>query len=249
MTNLQSGGAVLSGTAVRRIWLLAPVVAGLLLALALAAGVLMPLWNALQRDSKRMRDLEQLRDEVMLLRTQIARQSTEEETAKRRQAKLVELIVGNGNLSTFLAMVDEEAHRAGIRLDLYEPQAAGAPDTPEQPEQPAVVSRPGAAGRRRLPKPAAPVNGAIAVPGLEPRGLLLSASGRYPQLLDFLRRLERRNVLVLQSDLSLSSELPKGSVSLQNQRRESVQLKLTVNLYARPGAAAAAAAAAPSPAG
>lgn len=247
MTNLQNGSSVISATMLRRLWLFSPVVAGLLVALALAMGLLLPMWNTLQQDSKRMRELEQLRDEVGLLRAQIARQIAEEEKANRSRVKLVELITGNGNLSTFLAMVDEEAHRAGIRLDLYEPQGAQAEAGKDSEEPlPGGVVRSGANNRRQAPKsPAA--GGPIEVPGLERRGLLLSASGRYPDLLDFLRRLERRNVLVLQSDLNLSTEQPKGKTNQPSPQSAAVQMKLSVSLYARQEAAAGAAAPPPTP--
>lgn len=247
MTNLQNSSSVISATMLRRLWLFSPVVAGLLVAVALAMGLLLPMWNTLQQDSKRMRELEQLRDEVGLLRAQIARQIAEEEKVTRSRVKLVELITGNGNLSTFLAMVDEEAQRAGIRLDLYEPQAAPAEAaTGSDQSLPGGALRGGANNRRQSTKsPAA--GGPIEVPGLERRGLLLSAHGRYPNLLDFLRRLERRNVLVLQSDLNLSSAQPKDKTNQPIPQTAAVQMKLSVSLYARPDAAAGAATPPPTP--
>jgi type IV pilus assembly protein PilO len=232
MTNLQNGGPPISTNVLRRLWLLAPAFSGLLIAFLLAVTVLGPLWTALQRDSKRMRELELLRDEVGLLRTQIARQSMEQETASQRRSKLVELITGNGNLSTFLAMVDEEAGNAGVRLDMYEPQGSLPAASAAGAAAPPGAAPPVAPTGRRAAKSGGP----IVVPGLERSGLLLSASGRYPSLLDFLRRLERRNVLVVQSDLSLSTDLAKQGQNTPIKPPSPVQMKLNISLYAKPPA-------------
>jgi|APCry1669189070_1035195.scaffolds.fasta_scaffold00024_29 hypothetical protein len=230
MTNLQNGGPDISASTLRRLWLLVPALSGLAIAVLLALTVLGPLWTSLQRDSKRMRELELLRDEVGLLRTQITRQDEEEDKATKRRAKLIELITGNGNLSTFLAMVDEEAGNAGIRLDMYEPQGS-LPAAAGATAARGSVSPVAPTGRRAAK---AQVGGPIIVPGLDRRGLLLSASGRYPALLDFLRRLERRNVLVVQSDLSLTTDAARQGDSTPLKPRSTVQMKLNISLYAKP---------------
>ena len=62
--------------------------------------------------------------------------------------------------------------------------------------------------------------------------MLLSARGSGPQLLDFLRRLERLSLLVVQSDLSLKS----GSSSKDTGGQvvvEPTELRLNLGLYAR----------------
>ena len=61
--------------------------------------------------------------------------------------------------------------------------------------------------------------------------MLLTARGSGPQLLDFLRRLERLSLLVVQSDLSLKSGSSKdkdGRVVV-----EPTELRLNLGLYAR----------------
>jgi len=127
-------------------------------------------------------------------------------------------------------MVDAEAGSAGVRLDMYEPQgslpaAAGATAAPGSTSPVAPTGRRGAKAQ---------AGGPILVPGLERSGLLLSASGRYPALLDFLRRLERRNVLVVQSDLSLTTDAARQGDSTPLKPRSTVQMKLNISLYAKP---------------
>jgi len=52
------------------------------------------------------------------------------------------------------------------------------------------------------------------VEGLERQTVLLAAKGSFPQVLDFLRRMERLNLLVVQSDLQLVlDDLKNGALA------------------------------------
>ncbi|MFN5118980.1 MAG: hypothetical protein ACK5JJ_12870, partial [Cyanobacteriota bacterium] len=123
MTNLQESASRGTGLLLRRLWLWLPVAAGTLLTALLVGLVLAPLWSALQRDSQRLRELEAMRDQVSLLRTQLRSLDEIEEKGVVQQARLTTLVAGSGDISTFLATVDNEARLSGIQLDLYEPQA------------------------------------------------------------------------------------------------------------------------------
>jgi type IV pilus assembly protein PilO len=224
MTNLQAGAPRLTGTLLRRLWLWAPAMAGGLLAGLLAALALLPLWVNLQRDSKRLRELELLRDEVGLLRGQLQAVETKQEKALGQRAKLVQLVTGTGDLSTLLAALDQEAQRSGVQLELYEPQAVAAP------VKPGVATKP-PAGAPGMP---AAQGGGLELPGLERQSLLISAKGEFPALLDFLRRLEAQNVLVIQSDLALNLEERREGELDATTRQRPVVLRLALSLYGRP---------------
>lgn len=224
MTNLQTGAPRLTGTLLRRLWLWTPAMAGGLLAGLLAALALLPLWVNLQRDSKRLRELELLRDEVGLLRGQLQAVETKQEKALGQRAKLVQLVTGTGDLSTLLAALDQEAQRSGVQLELYEPQAVAPP------VKPGVATKP-PAGSPGMP---AAQGGGLELPGLERESLLISAKGEFPALLDFLRRIEAQNVLVIQSDLALNlEERREGELDSINRNRP-VVLRLALSLYGRP---------------
>lgn len=239
MTNLQQGSSRLPVATLRLIWLMLPVavIGGLGLVVVLAA--LLPLWATLQRDSQRLQELEQLRDQVTLMRGQLVATQENTEAAMVSKTKIERLITGNGDLSTFLAMLDRGADDSGVQLTLYEPtQAVPAAATPP------------AAGA-----PAAPPAGAAAAPsdplalqGLSQRTLLMSARGSFPALLAFLRRLEALNVLVVQSDLNLTLPDDKPSDPKSVQPSPQVLMKLTLGLYSRSPAPAATPPAAAPPA-
>ena len=245
MTNLQQGSSRLPVATLRLIWLTLPaaVLGGLGLLVVMAG--LLPLWAALQRDSQRLQELGQLRDQVTLMRGQLVATRENTETAMASKAKIERLITGYSDLSTFLATLDREADASDVQLTLFEPtQAAATPGTAPG----AAAAAPAAA-----PAPGAAAPDPLALEGLTLRTLLVSARGSFPALLAFLRRLEALHVLVVQSDLNLT--LPEAAASEGGTPKPSneVVMKLTLGLYSRtpapaPPPAAAAPAAAPAPA-
>jgi hypothetical protein len=257
MTNLQQGSSRLPVSTLRLIWLILPaaVLGGLGLLVALAG--LLPLWATLQRDSQRLQELEQLRDQVALMRGQLVATKENTEAAMASKAKIERLITGNGDLTTFLAMLDREAGASAVQLTLFEPtQAAVAPGKPPgaaaPAAPPATAPRPGAPPAPAAPAapgaPAAPPADPLALQGLTQRTLLLSARGSFPSLLSFLRRLEALNVLVVQSDLNLTLPDAGPTEGTKLSPSPEVVMKLTLGLYSRSQAPAAPVAAAPAPA-
>lgn len=236
MTNLQEGGSQVSGLWLRRFWLGLPIAVGGLLAFLLLAAAVLPQWLALQRDLKRLSELEALRDEVTRSRSQLQALDADEEKTQAQQSKLFEVVSGNGDLSTFMAMVDNEASRAGVQLDRFEPQPSNPPAQPARPGAPAPPAAPGSAPpppAGQAGQPAAAANAEI--DGLRTTTILLSARGPYPALVAFLRRLELLNVLVVQSDLVLEGDTKAqapAAGSLQP-AKQPVALKLKIKLYGR----------------
>lgn len=242
MTNLQEGAPRISGLQLRRLWFWLPIGAGGLLAALVGLGLLLPLWNGLRRDAQRLADLQGYRDNVALLRSQLSTIDADEEKARDQNARLLNLITGSGDRSTFLAKLDQLASSSGVQLDLYEPQAAekALPATEEKARAEAAKAKAGKAAPDGSGTTALEAEEAlpVEVPGLERYDILLSARGPYPALLTFLQRLESLNVLVAHSDLNLSLEEPRSTDPRQPAPPAAVVLKLMVSLYGRPTAAA-----------
>ena len=246
MTNLQEGGSQVSGLWLRRFWLGLPIALGGLLAFLLLATVVLPQWLALQNDMKRRSELEALRDQVASSRLQLQALDAADEKAQALQAKLFEIVSGNGDLSTFMAMLDREAKLAGVQLDLFQPQLAPPPAQPGAPASAAPATAPGRppAGAAATPAPAGqpvqpgqpPAPGIAQIKGLLTTTILLNARGPYPALVTFLRRLELLNVLVAQSDLVLQADKAVAAASGSAQsRQQPVLMKLQIKLYGREG--------------
>ena len=229
MTNLQKNSPALSPDVLRRLWFGAPIAALAVLSLVVGAALLTPMWQALQRDTRRLQELEDLVTQVSLMRQQLRAQTIQEDKALAQKDKLFRLIAGSGDVSTVLAMLDREARLSGVRLDLYEPQAA---PTPPPAATGSGSAQPPPAARNQEQQ--APPPNPLQMAGLQPQGMVISLRGTYPQLLDFLKRLEALNVLVIQSDLKLEAPTQTGTPQNGQPPNRQVTMKLSLSLYGKP---------------
>ena len=216
----------LSEQLLRRLWLGLPIAAFGLVATLLAAGVLLPLLLSLRSELERAERLQRLQDQLTEVNTSLARSQSALKQAETQTSKLRNLLVGGGDRSTVLATLDNDAKATGVSLALYEqsviavvPGAAPAkPGTPAPRPKPTLPGSTTAAPASGAAAPAtgasaasgdAPVPGAAPAPGFAAadgvveKPLLLSVQGTFPQILAFLQRLERLQVLVKQQELSL----------------------------------------------
>jgi type IV pilus assembly protein PilO len=217
MTNLQEAANAQQLRWRQRILLGLPIGVGGLLATAVTALFTVPQWLGLQASSARYQQLEALREQLPLLRDQLAKSGQEIERNERRQRKLLRLIEGSGDLSTFLAQLDLEASRHGVQLELFEPTtlAASTPAAAEPPKDPLEAA------------------------GLEAQRVLLSARGLYPSLLAFMRSVEQLSLLVVPSDFALelievASETTAAPVAADAPKPRIPELKLALTYYRAP---------------
>ena len=213
----------LSEQLLRRLWLGLPIAAFGLVATLLAAGVLLPLLMSLRSEWERAERLQRLQDQLTEVNTSIARSQAALKQAETQTSKLRTLLVGGGDRGTVLATLDNDAKATGVSLALYEQNALGVvpaaapakPGTPAPGAKPTLPGSPAAAAPGAPPAPApgaGPAPGFAAADGVVENPLLLSVQGSFPQILAFLQRLERLQVLVKQQDLSLAMvEKPAGS--------------------------------------
>ena len=220
MTNLQAGQA----RGFKREWLLLgiPAVAGLLLSLGLGAALLWPAWQRLQSDQRELEQLAEQRRRLPLLRAQLLKLSDNVQQAEQRRSQILGLIAGSGEIKTFMAQLSAEAQRTGVALDGYEPITTAAPAAQAKP----------AAGKNKDKTPAPPADPLLA-PGLQKTSLLLTTRGSGPQLLAFLRALEKLSLLVVQSDLRLKHEASEAGAN-------TTELRVNLSLYGKAPASAKA---------
>jgi type IV pilus assembly protein PilO len=218
MTNLQSG--VSSRFSRERILFWSPVVLGVLLSAAAGGFLVWPAAQQLQRNQQQLNQLREQEARLPLLRQQLSKQLDNLEQAKQKQRQILQLIAGSGDISTFMAQLGQEARRSGVQMDSYEPLTVVAYTPPASPPPPAEGAKPDA----NAPPPPPP--DPLMAPGLQKTTLLITARGSGLQLQDFLRRLERLSLLVVQSDLALRfepSSTPAGVTTL----------KLNLSLYSK----------------
>ena len=247
----------LSEQLLRRLWLGLPIAAFGLVATLLAAGVLLPLLISLSSEYQRAERLRRLQDQLTEVNISNARSQAALKQADTQTNKLRTLLVGGGDRGTVLATLDNDAKATGVSLALYEQNALGvapgaAPAKPGTPAPGAKPTLPGSPAAAAPGAPPAPAPGAAAGPGFAADGvvenpLLLSVQGSFPQILAFLQRLERLQVLVKQQELSLvnlaMAEKPAGgapspeAIALQGSSPILV-MKLSLVVFDAPGGAA-----------
>lgn len=257
MTNPQElrAGAdlALGGRRPNHLLLVLPLSAGGVLAVLLLLVWVVPQLQRLNTDQQRLAAMEQQARRLPLLRAQLQQTMAAQERAEGQKRQLLALIAGSGSLQTFMAQVDREAQRHGVVLDVLQPQAPAPP--------PAANGKP-AAGGAAAEAAAAPASGCpnLASEGLTTTRQSLAARGRYPNLLAFMRGLERLSLLVVQCDLVLEQPAPKPASTDAKAARPTIDpmlLRFELGLYQQgaagtkgsAAAGAAAGAATPAPAG
>lgn len=170
--------------------LLLPLALGGVVALALLGGWVIPQLQKLNEANQRQAQKQATAAGIPLLRQQLDQTITATQRAEVQQARLLALIAGSGDLATFLTQVDRQAQRHGVQLDVLQPaKPKGVPGEPV-PAAPA--------------EPPDPLAGA----GLQATQMQLKAVGTYPNLLSFIRAMERLSLLVRQSGFTLQQVGP-----------------------------------------
>jgi len=227
MTNLQAQQTKtwreLVLTRERLLWAV-PALVGGLAALGTGLFLMLPSWNKLQEDQAQLTRLTELAQSVPQFRRKIERAERRQSEAQLLQSKLMSLIAGSGDISTFMAQIGVEASRSGVQLDSYEPNQTGALTQAAAP--PAAQKAP------EVPDP-------LLAPGLQKTSLLITAHGPAPNLLSFLRRLEALSLLVVQSDLSLKQAVGAAPAGPSAAAQGSTTLKLNLSVYSKQAAASA----------
>ena len=208
-----------------------PALVGGVAALGMGVFLVVPSWQKLQEDQAQMVRFRALAQSVPQFRRKIERAERRHLEAQRLQSKLMSLIAGSGDISTFMAQIDVEASRSGVQLDSYEPNLVAASAQPGA--SPAAPAAPPAAGQA----PAQP--DPLLAPGLQKTSLLITAHGPAPNLLTFLRRLEALSLLVVQSDLSLKQAAGAAPAGSSAMAQSTTTLKLNLTLYSKQAAASA----------
>lgn len=236
MTNLQQGAPPRSLLLRNGLLIGLPVAAGVLMAgLVALVGVFQP-WDQVRKNQLQLDELRGMNERLPLLRAQRLRQLDQVKTVERQRSSLLSLIAGSGQISTFMAQLNREAMATGVQLDMVEPLDASRAAPVGAGGKPAPSPAPAGGNGKGTGPPQDPLE----ADGLRRTTLLLSARGRYPNLLVFLQRLESLSLLVAQSDLNLDLEalpvLAQQTVTKaagSSKRVPQVVLKLNLVLYSQ----------------
>ena len=217
MTNFQAQQPSRFAVTPERLVLALPALAGGLLAAGLALAWLLPAWQRNGALEQQRQLLKSQGEALAANRARLGRSREGLQQAEADQRKLLQIVAGTDQLDTLLAQLAVEAAAAGVTLESYEPQAAPAP---------APNSK-----RSKAKGNEAPPSDPLLVDGeLVKREQLVMASGAFPQLLVFLRRIESLSPLAVLRNLNLSHPAPSGD---GEDSAEPTVLKFNLSVYSR----------------
>lgn len=226
MTNLQAligkEEAISAGRMASRWYRLVPLAAGGLVGLVLLGAWVIPTLQRLNEADQRLIQKQAKVAQVPVLRQQLEQSLQEEQRVGVQRSKLLALIAGSGDLATFLAQVDREAQRYGVQLDVLEPAVPPPPPRGAAAKQQAKEEQ-------AAPPPVDPLQKS----GLAAESLTLAAQGNYPNLLAFMRGVERLSLLVRQSDLAMKIQERGRGAQEGTLVQPPTELRFKVTLYSQ----------------
>lgn len=218
MTNFQGGSASPVSREQVLFWL--PVVMAGLISVGLGVFLVWPKWQSLQKAERELQQLDEQRQRIPLLRAQLKKLDGDRSQAELRSRQILGLVAGSGDIQTFMAQLSAESQRTGVQLESYEPLIELPKDDVDQKKSSTSQQK----------KDPAPPDDPLLAPGLQKTSLLLVAKGNGPQLLAFLRGLERLSLLVVQSDLRVTVDQSEAKQAGANAEAVPPKPELRINL-------------------
>ena len=201
-------------------------VAPLLLGLLSAGGVV---WLQLLPTDERIAELDARLQEVQALKTQLPlmRQRLDDaqiklEQAQVQQAVLLDLVAGRDRIQTFLALLDQRARTTGVEIQRFEPLQADVSLKSAKPRS-----------RGSSEQKSSSTEDPLQDFGYRRTAVALNVVGAYVQLQDFLQEMEKLEVVVEASDLSLEAAPDSAAADEATTNRQPIALSLRFSFYDR----------------
>ena len=194
MTNLRNGAS--PGLLSRdRILVGVPLLIGVLLAVGVGVGILRPTLERADSFEDRLVDLQDQQRSMPRLEDRLVEAQTTLGLREQKQVVLLDLIAGRERIQTFLALLGQEAQASGVVIRRYEPLAP-----PKSPVQ--STERRSRSSQQTKPESA---KNPMEELGYHRSSIALQVTGGYAGLQQFLQRMERLQLLVESSELSLKT--------------------------------------------
>ena len=196
MTNLSGTGSPWQHSFTRqRVLVGAPLLVGVLIGAGVFAIAGLPHWLASGERTRRIAELKVQQQSLPLIEARAKQEQQKLVAAEQQQDLVVNLVAGRGQIETFLTQLSRTATETGVVIERYEP-AAAAPGVTAPPEQGTNNQDEEGEGKAQAPPD---------MKGYEKTAVLLQVSGPYVGVLQFLRAMEKLELLVQPSDLELKA--------------------------------------------
>jgi len=172
----------------------APLSLGLLAAVGVVVFQTLPTLARIAELDSRLQDVSAQRQQVPALRERLDAAQNKIEQAQLQQVELLDLIAGSDRIQTFLALLDQRARSTGVEIQRFEP-------IQEASSQNNGSSRSSGSSDQTPSEAVDPLQEL----GYRLTSVALNVAGSYNQLQYFLQEMEKLEVVVQASDLSLEA--------------------------------------------
>jgi len=221
--------------------LVVPLFAGLALGGLVLMGLVLPSSVRLKQQQEEL-DVVVLKSEsVPVLELQLQQLKLKQQQRQQQQKRLLSLVAGTSELSTFLAELNDLALQHQVVIAATEPGPITRFVPPPPPQEANPDTPPESAGATKVAP--APQDGLLS-PAVEKRSAQLKVVGLFPAVNSFLQALERLQVFVVISDLNVNQGLHSQSganMAAIPKEAPVVTMTLTATAYGRVNAPVASA--------
>ena len=172
-----------------------PIAFGLFLSLSLFLLVLRPIWQDAQELERRRDSLLQLQRNLPALEQQLEKESVALMQAENQQALLIGLLAGQDKVTTFLALLNQQARISGVTIHRYEPMKTSMSSAESKQKRSSSQS-----GDHKTD-----VADPLLALGYQKSSVALAVRGTYAGLQEFLQQMELLELLVESSDLEIKA--------------------------------------------
>jgi type IV pilus assembly protein PilO len=222
MTNLSGTGSPWQNYLTRqRVLVGAPLLVGVLIGAGLFAIAGLPHWLESGERTRRIAELKVQQQSLPLIEARANQEQQKLLAAQQQQGLVVNLVAGRGQIETFLTQLSRTATETGVVIERYEP-AAAAPGVMGSPDQGSKNQEEEGEGKAKAPPE---------MKGYVKTAVLLQVRGPYVGVLQFLRAMEKLELLVQPSDLELKAVSPETNADGAPAGPPLTELKLRLSFF------------------
>ena len=222
MTNLSGTGSPWQHYFTRqRVLVGTPLLVGVLIGAGVFSIAGLPHWLASGERTGRIAELKVQQQSLPVIEARAKQEQQKLVAAQQQQDLVVNLVAGRGQIETFLTQLSRTAAETGVVIERYEP-AAAAPDVTDPPEQGTNNQDEEGEGKAQAPPD---------MKGYEKTAVLLQVSGPYVGVLQFLRAMEKLELLVQPSDLEIKAVPPETNADGAPAGPPLTELKLRLSFF------------------
>jgi len=202
----------------------APLLFGLMAAGGVLVLQLLPTNERIEGLHARIKDVNVYRQQVPLMSQRLAAAENKLKQVQLQRVVLLDLIAGRDRIQTFLALLDQQARVAGVKIQRFEP-------VQETSSAKKVQSRKSDSSGPKSSNS----NDALKELGYRRTSVALNVVGSFNQLHYFLREMEKLEVVVEASDLNLEAASDSGvdDEALTTTTHERLAMSLRLSFYDR----------------